>query len=537
MTTAGKRQNGAGRTSSRRRLTTKPRFDEVVSEGVFSQRLQVAVNRSTDTAAFRTQVFEAVSEEETVAAAAWAEVSADGVRLLEHNLTGPVFERDEIAAWLTDSIRNCFESQTGKVESTPLVRNLRMHVQPIPFRHSRSVDAVTVFLMLVSDTRPFDSVQLTVELIASSASCWSLLQETSTANHEVSLLAALVELGSRASDCESTRTYADITAGTLCQVTGCDVAAVGLASRQQGPVKILGVSGHSDFDNRALIIEQLSRVLEETTARDRLTSWPPVSEAERFLTKAHQSILRSGGVECALSTPLRDDSGEAIGAIVLLGKPDRLMSPTSHGLMDALSAPVGRHFAAVRKREGSRPVRLLRSAVRFAASIKMVVLLIATGLIAAAMFLPVPHHIWCDVTFQPVERRYSVAPHDGLLETTLAEPGDVVTKGQLLATMDGREIRWELAGTTAGRQKAEREKDAFMADYRMPQAVIAGLEMERMQHELNVLAFRESNLSVTSPIDGVVLDGSLDRRENYPVSSGDVIYEIAPLSFLLRITK
>ena len=98
--------------------------------------------------------------------------------------------------------------------------------------------------------------------------------------------------------------------------------------------------------------------------------------------------------------------------------------------------------------------------------------------------------------------------------------------------MDGREILWELAGVNAEMQRAETKRDAHVASHETPQAVMAELETRTLTNRKELLEFRESNLQMISPIDGIVLAGSLDRRENYPVTKGQVLYEIAPLDQL-----
>ncbi len=461
-----------------------------------------------------------------VVAVAWAHVSDDKVRLVEHTLTGPVFERDEVSSWIQQSLTQAALEPAGVTHTSPLIRNLHLHAQRLDLAEGDSQNVVAI--LVANKTSP-ESDALTLQLTAAWASFWSQARNAVIANQEVNVTSTLVEIGAQMSACDHVTTLGNVISKEVKKVVHCDLAVVGLSTSPNGHAKVLGLSEHRDFDHRADLVQDLAHVFEETIARDRVTSWPATDDTERFLTKAHQKLVTSGKAEVVLSTPLRDKTGHVIGAVAVLGRRDQLTSPVVWGMMDALSDPLGRHLAAVKKRQGGWIRRSLRTIAGFVASVKALIMLAACAAIVLMMFIPVPHNLWCDAVIHPVKRQYSVAPHNGLLESTLMEPGDVVSKGQLLATMDGREIRWDMAGTVAGKQKAEKERDAHMAGYQMPQALIAGLESERLQHELNVLSFRENNLSIRSPINGVILDGSLDRRENYPVSPGDIIYEIAPL--------
>ncbi len=492
-------------------------------------RFRSIVCQATDEGQLRFLIVKFLSSLPGVAGVAWTEVLGKQVRMAEHTLTSPVFERDEITSWIHQSVAEAIAVGTGVTRTLPLIRNLRLYAQPLDLSEG---DEQNVLVMLVANETRSEVDVLTLQLAAAWSAFWSQSRDSQIANQEVNVTSTLVEIGAQISECDHVATLGSVIAKEVKKVVDCDLAVVGLATGSSGQAKVLSLSEHRDFDLRADIVQDFSHVFEETIARNRVTSWPATADTEQFLTKAHQKLVVAGKAESVLSTPLHDKTGKTIGAIAVLGNRAQLGSPVVYGMMDALSEPLGRHLAAVKKRQGGWVRQSLRAIAGFVASLRMLLLLVACAVLILIMLIPVPHNVWCNAVMQPVERRYSVAPQDGLLESTLFEPGDVVEKGQLLATMDGREIRWDMAGTIAGKQKAEQERDAHMASYEMPSAVIAGLETERMQHELNVLAFREKNLSVRSPIDGVILDGSLDRRENYPVSSGDVIYEVAPLSVL-----
>ncbi len=71
---------------------------------------------------------------------------------------------------------------------------------------------------------------------------------------------------------------------------------------------------------------------------------------------------------------------------------------------------------------------------------------IAAGLAALA---PLPYPVRATCELQPVVRRVIAAPFDGVLMRATARAGEVVTEGQLLAEMDGRELRSQLAEAIA----------------------------------------------------------------------------------------
>ena len=112
-------------------------------------------------------------------------------------------------------------------------------------------------------------------------------------------------------------------------------------------------------------------------------------------------------------------------------------------------------------------------------------------------------------------------------------PGDVVSTNMLLARMDDREIRWEIAGLQADLSRATNERDSHLADHKMGDAEIARHEMARLKNRSELLSYRNDNLDLRSPIDGIVVSGDHRDEEGIPLSTGDTMFEIAPLDAMV----
>jgi RND family efflux transporter MFP subunit len=160
-------------------------------------------------------------------------------------------------------------------------------------------------------------------------------------------------------------------------------------------------------------------------------------------------------------------------------------------------------------------------------------LLVLAGIIAAAMMVRMPYKIRCNTELQPVLRRYVAAPFTGPLEECRVEPGDLVQKDQLLARMDGREIRWELAGVQADLNKATKERNTHLNTHEFGSAAIARHEMQRLQNRTELLQHRDSSLEIRSPIDGIVVSGDHRQAEGVPLEQGQTLFEIAPLEKMI----
>lgn len=160
--------------------------------------------------------------------------------------------------------------------------------------------------------------------------------------------------------------------------------------------------------------------------------------------------------------------------------------------------------------------------------------MLAVGVLAAvAMVIPVPYSVNCDCELQPVIRRFVAAPFEGALEKAFVEVGDEVQADQLLARMDGKEVRWEQAGNAAEYERAAKERDAHLADQKFGEAQLAKLQMERLALTTKLLEHRNEHLEIRSPINGIVVSGELKRAEGVRLSMGQSLFEVAPLDQLI----
>jgi hypothetical protein len=151
----------------------------------------------------------------------------------------------------------------------------------------------------------------------------------------------------------------------------------------------------------------------------------------------------------------------------------------------------------------------------------------------ALMVVPMPYRIHCDCEIQPVSRRFIVAPFEGILERSLVQKGDVVARGDVLAKLDGRLMRIELAGLTAELAGARKRFDSELAAGNIAQSQIAKSEMERLKAKINLLNERTETLDIRSPIDGVVVFGDLEKAEGASLTIGQALFEIAPLDQMI----
>jgi len=244
---------------------------------------------------------------------------------------------------------------------------------------------------------------------------------------------------------------------------------------------VRAASDVASLDPNAELTVGMKAVLDECVGRNESGSWPPLPGIAAHQLLAHKQLARRDSL--VISTPLKTVDGEMVGALAIVGRREMVSVPNLKNFVASLGEPLGTTLCTMVQNQGGR----IRRALKIVSAAKHRGKRLAIGAIMALvtfiMLLPWPYSIRCRSLIEPMERRFCVAPHDGLLQSTLAEPGDVVQSGQLLAKMDGREILWELAGVSADKNRAAKKRDMHMAKHETPEALMAELEMKQLENQ------------------------------------------------------
>ncbi|NUQ66647.1 MAG: biotin/lipoyl-binding protein, partial [Pirellulales bacterium] len=231
--------------------------------------------------------------------------------------------------------------------------------------------------------------------------------------------------------------------------------AIGLCRSPGKPCRLAAVSGSPDFDRRTELARHCEAVLDEAVLRKTAAAWSSNEESRHRATAAQKTLCRTGEASCVASAPLIDFDGRAVGALVCLGADSTetaLGALAGSGILQPQIAAC-LNLLPSRTRNAARPMQSWRGW-------KGAAVLLGSLLVACSLAIPLPYKVSCHCSMQPVIRRFIAAPFAARLEAVMAEPGDLVSKGQVLAKLDGREIRWELAGLTADLDRAAKARDA-----------------------------------------------------------------------------
>jgi len=161
----------------------------------------------------------------------------------------------------------------------------------------------------------------------------------------------------------------------------------------------------------------------------------------------------------------------------------------------------------------------------------------AVTIVAAIALWPTSYPVDCTARVEPVQQRLVSAPFEAMLLETHARPGDEVTRGQPLLILDGRPLRLELESTKSEEQKLAKEHDVALATGRIAEAQQLALQRQRLTRRLELITDRLHQLTVTSPVDGIVVSGDLDRLIGGTLELGQTLMEVAPMDSMAILVE
>ena len=393
----------------------------------------------------------------------------------------------------------------------------------------RTTDPEILFVIAQSQSAALLTTQ-SAQKITRAIELWLNSHASADSEWQVQALAAIVELVAKIESQDTNKAAAEELANLLANRLGCKNVAVGL--NQGHKMKLTAISGVGKIDQGSASSREYLQAMVESETRKQPGLYPPTHDENNFLLQAHRQLASTIQSESVFSMPLytsNEKDGKCIGAVILAGDRALLGSHQLQRFVATATPSIVSSLEVVNKVKQTTLTRTRSFVKRKLSWSRQFILLAAVVLFVLLMFLPITYRVRCNCVTEPVYRRFAVAPFDGQIVAGRVEAGDLVSAGQVLAEMDGRTIRWDLAGVTAEREQSVRTRQIELSDRNVPKTILAKLENARLISQEEILKYKRDNLNIKSPIDGVVLSGSLERAEAASVETGKVLFEIGPL--------
>ena len=326
-------------------------------------------------------------------------------------------------------------------------------------------------------------------------------------------------------------------ANRLCNELETELAAmrVTLGWRKKGLMELIATNHGGRIRNDTETAGALGRAMDESAEQDCEVGVPSIRGAE--INRQHKAFSEAHGNCQIVSLPLRKD-GEVHGSVTVE------YAQESNGItqerVDALRVVldlVSPQLVNLYQKSGWVGSRVWRSIRRRFASLlgyrhtgwKLAGLIVIFTFVLCCV-IPITHTVNAPFLLRTKASADLTAPFSGYIDTVSVNVGDTVKKGQLLVTLDRRELLMQQTELKAERDRSLSDSRRYEAEGDLSQMKLSQLAIEQADAKLAVLDYRLDRTEICAPFDGVIVEGDLKERLSSPTQVGEILMRIVEVS-------
>lgn len=327
-----------------------------------------------------------------------------------------------------------------------------------------------------------------------------------------------------------------ITVHNLCNYLAdnfdCSRAAIGLCKGLQ--VQILGMSHQLQFDRRIVRVSQIEFAMEECIEYGKPIIIPDYTTGQPGSIHIHAQQLLNSNKGSVCSIPLSDDDA-FVGVITLFSE------KTNHfddKILDQLKL-IAEHIAPVIHLRQTRSQPRWKNAIKISgtqrqglagyknlrfkalAAISLIALLLIT-------FIKTDQLVTAQATVEGSSQQAVVAPFSSYIATANARAGDSVTQGQILATLDNRDLLLQQEKWLSEREKHSKEYQEALAIRDRSQVSVLIARIAQTDAQIHQIEEQLQHTELRAPYSGLLISGDWSRALGAPVERGQLLFEIVP---------
>jgi len=313
----------------------------------------------------------------------------------------------------------------------------------------------------------------------------------------------------------------------------CERVSIGFVHGRH--IRVQALSHSAQFAKQSNLIRAIGAAMDEAQDQRDVVVYPAAASPTPQVTQAHAALSRQHGAGALCTLPLADD-GEIIGAMTLERPAKQSFEPQVVELCRHLASLAGPILEMKRRDDRWVFRKLWDSLARQVsnlfgprhAGLKVSVALAAV-LVAFLSVAEGEHRVTAPANLEGTVQRLVVAPMDGYVTNARVRAGDVVRAGDLLCTLDDKDLKLERLKWASQREQLLREYRGALVNDERSQVRILNAQVEQAAAQIALVDEELARTQLSAPFDGVVITGDLSQSLGAPVERGEVLFEVAPL--------
>ena len=319
----------------------------------------------------------------------------------------------------------------------------------------------------------------------------------------------------------------------MSRVLKCERVSIGFLSGKHSRVHALSHS--ASFGKKANIIRAIEAAMDESIDQQASIIYPVIAKDAIQLTRAHEALAKDykGGSICTV--PLVGGS-RILGALVFERPENEPFNMQTLRLCEHIAALLG-PLLDVKRRDDRWLIHKLWDSLQNYGK-KLVgprhtgLKLVSAALLLLLLFFSLvdgDYRVTADARLEGEIQRAISAPLSGYISDAFFRAGDLVKEGDVLFTLDDRDLWLERLRAGGERSQYSREYSEAVAKRDRAQTSILAAKIEQAEAQIELIEEQLSRTKVKAPFDGVIVSGDLSQSLGAPVERGDVLFQVAPL--------
>lgn len=243
------------------------------------------------------------------------------------------------------------------------------------------------------------------------------------------------------------------------------------------------------------------------------------------LSHAHRHLLNEHKINSVCTIPMIHNE-VVIGALTLEELKGDTIDDTSLRFCEQVALLVG---PIVRLKSHGGVKASLRQKFTQGSQLLKAGVALFFALLLSLFFIEGEYQISATATLESRQKQSLSAAQDGFIALANVKPGDRVVQGQVLASLDDRDLKLEQKKWQSKRAQLIKAYNSALGSHDRVQVNVLKAQLKQASAELALLENQLNRLSLKTPFDGVVLSGDLSQSLGAPVQRGEVLYEVAML--------
>ena len=315
------------------------------------------------------------------------------------------------------------------------------------------------------------------------------------------------------------------------------VRRVSLGIRRSGSTVLMAVSDQMKLDTRRSLPQLITAALTETLDADAPIEFSDTqeveSEAEQIVTHpAHAELCKVSTGNRLMSFSLEakhhryalllEYPNDVLPAADLSAGMSELVKP-SIAVLDVLVHQERSFMQAIHQR--SR--RFIHALSRGALSTRQSLAFAGLILLALSFVFPVTAKVTSRASIVAADSQLIVAPQNGFVQSATLRAGDAVKSGDLLATLDNRDLRLTADKWQSEAQQNEQAQAQALASRDRIELGRLRADRARIDAELALVDRQLLRAELRAPFDGIITEGDLSQSLGAAVEQGEKLFTVA----------